>query len=488
MAQGRARSFCLINPGSAFDTSKFTFGETHVNVETPSNGLCNADRSTGSRGTLAAPLSDGQADAFVFDRVFEPSTSQETIFQEIARASVLEVLDHFTSAAFIALGASGVGKTFAVTGGAKRFVDRGLIPRSISALFEALSARPDRNEFEVAITFFEIYKDNIEDLLSDRRRQVTLQSSGDGLALLGLSKQAVATESDAYHLLFQGDSNRHFERFPHNAETSRGHVFYEVHFSHAPSGREATLSFIDLAASISTKNQVTASIDRSISAFRNMLVALHAGQEPDIGASSLTKLLWPWFEPRSGPPAVHVALINPIKFSLQMQEELHDWLQLTRLAGEVLYGLPSRLASTDPVDADPQTDSDAYVITHGVGGKFTGSLEEPRSPPSGGRVAADTSCCHDLVAEPGHGIPDSSLTASDTSGSSPGIRPPDACANPTVCPPRSAVGEWQSRSWQAAEDLGNQPTPDSAGQVALRRGACRVSRLRKFSSRTRFED
>ena len=52
----------------------------------------------------------------------------------------------------------------------------------------------------------------------------------------------MASESDAYHLLFQGDSNRHFERLPANAETSRGHTFFNVSIEHLREGWQRTLS------------------------------------------------------------------------------------------------------------------------------------------------------------------------------------------------------------------------------------------------------
>merc|ERR1719440_2276773 len=110
-----------------------------------------------------------------FDRVFAGKTTQEKVFQEVAKAPVMDALESFVSTVFIAFGPTGSGKTFAITGGAKRFADRGLIPRSISALFEALGARQDRDDFEVAVSFYEIYKESIVDLLSERRRRVPVQ-------------------------------------------------------------------------------------------------------------------------------------------------------------------------------------------------------------------------------------------------------------------------------------------------------------------------
>jgi len=345
MAMIQAQSFCIIHPDSEFDDSKFSFSDSQVRIEAPlgdpSGGVLGSDPAAMS------PPSGRRTDAAVFDRVFPPKTSQEKVFQVIAKTAVLAALENFSSAAFLALGATGGGKTFTVTGGAKRFADRGLIPRSISALFEALCARPDREEVEVSVSFYELYKDGVVDLLSEKRRRVALQPGERGPVLVGLLKQAVATESDAYHLLFQGDSNRHFERMPMNAETSRGHVFYVLHLAHPRTGRKATLSFIDLAAVVNTRNQATTAIAQSIDALKASVAAIHAGTRPTFENSPLTQLLQPWMQPAPGSDPVHVALISPVRYVVQMQRELHEWLRFAGLFQEAMRGQPSRTERRD---------------------------------------------------------------------------------------------------------------------------------------------
>ncbi len=46
------------------------------------------------------------------------------------------VLEGFNGTVF-AYGQTGSGKTFTITGGAERYADRGLIPRTLSYLFQA---------------------------------------------------------------------------------------------------------------------------------------------------------------------------------------------------------------------------------------------------------------------------------------------------------------------------------------------------------------
>eukprot|EP00439_Symbiodinium_sp_Y106_P074016 s1013_g14.t1 len=100
--------------------------------------------------------------------------------------------------------------------------DRGLIPRSVTALFEALASIPDKEDVEISVSFYELYKDAVIDLLSERRRKVPIRASEGGPVLVGLLRQVVANQTDALHLLFQGDSNRHFQNCALNSESSRG--------------------------------------------------------------------------------------------------------------------------------------------------------------------------------------------------------------------------------------------------------------------------
>ncbi|CAE8653922.1 unnamed protein product, partial [Polarella glacialis] len=218
--------------------------------------------------------------------------------------------------------------------------DRGLIPRSVSALFEALSSRPDREDLEISASFYELYKDSVIDLLSSRRRKVPVKQGESGPTLVGLLRQVVATESDAYRLLFQGDSNRHFERFPQNSETSRGHVFYLLHINHAITGNRTSLAFVDLAAPIGARNSANTAIAESLDALKAALLAMRDGREPSFESSILPQLLEPWLCPAKGQPQAHVALINPVRYSMDNHQETHEWLAFIRLAQEAHSGQP----------------------------------------------------------------------------------------------------------------------------------------------------
>lgn len=320
-----ASRYCIIHPDSELGNRKFSYTDSWVDVEHQSS---KAPRPT--------------KESYKFDRVFTPGSSQERVYNHVAKQAVLDALCNMASAAFIAMGPSGAGKTFLITGGAKRFADRGLIPRSISSLFEGLSARPDGGDFKVSISFFEVYKDNVVDLLTPRGSRVPWpvegSSSGTGSdenlhsaqyasAPPDLMRCTAETESDAYQLLFHGDSHRHFDMLPRNAETSLSHVFFVVYLFHKPTGKEAVLTFVDLAAEIGTRSHAAMSISWSLNALRVAVAALRDGRTPPFGASLLTRLMKPFLQLGYTSPS-YIAYLHPVLLAEAALDEQREWLAL----------------------------------------------------------------------------------------------------------------------------------------------------------------
>ena len=73
--------------------------------------------------------------AFKFHGIFDMLTQQERVFNEVAKDVVDGCFEGYNGTIF-AYGQTGSGKTFTITGGAERYADRGLIPRTISYIFD----------------------------------------------------------------------------------------------------------------------------------------------------------------------------------------------------------------------------------------------------------------------------------------------------------------------------------------------------------------
>ena len=72
-----------------------------------------------------------------------PSPSQLLqVFERVARNVVAGTMEGYNGTVF-AYGQTGSGKTFTITGGPERYVDRGIIPRSLSLVYNEVAKRSD---------------------------------------------------------------------------------------------------------------------------------------------------------------------------------------------------------------------------------------------------------------------------------------------------------------------------------------------------------
>ncbi|XP_044234262.2 kinesin-like protein KIF6 isoform X2 [Ursus arctos] len=160
-----------------------------------------------------------------------------------------------------AYGQTGSGKTFTITGGAERYSDRGIIPRTLSYIFEQLQ-KDGSTIHTTQISYLEIYNECGYDLLDPRHEassledlpKVTIFEDPDqNIHLKNLSLHQAATEEEALNLLFLGDTNRMIAETPMNQASTRSHCIFTIHLSSKEPGsatvRHAKLHLVDLAGS-----------------------------------------------------------------------------------------------------------------------------------------------------------------------------------------------------------------------------------------------
>ncbi|XP_053996910.1 kinesin-like protein KIF6 [Hylaeus anthracinus] len=200
---------------------------------------------------------------FSFFRIFEESTTQEDVFDNVARPVVESALDGYNGTIF-AYGQTASGKTYSIIGNQRNHADRGIIPRSMRYLFDVIQKRPE-NVYTVEVAFMEIYNENGYDLLDRRQREfavtrledlprVTMQEDENGkLHLKNLTFHSVASLEDAYELLLIGDHYRITTETPMNPQSSRSHCIFTIVVSKKEFGAEqytrAKVHLVDLAGS-----------------------------------------------------------------------------------------------------------------------------------------------------------------------------------------------------------------------------------------------
>ncbi|XP_055878484.1 kinesin-like protein KIF6 isoform X1 [Biomphalaria glabrata] len=197
---------------------------------------------------------------FRFSKVFDQKSTQDEIFNLVAKPVIDNVVQGYNGTIF-AYGQTGSGKTFTITGGAEKYIDRGIIPRSLSYLFDIIEKHPEKI-FTFHISYLEIYNDNGYDLLDPKHEatkledlpKVSLMEDADqNIHLKNLTVHQAGSEEDALNLLFIGDTNRMIAETPMNQASSRSHCIFTVHLTSKEEGSaticRSKLHLVDLAGS-----------------------------------------------------------------------------------------------------------------------------------------------------------------------------------------------------------------------------------------------
>ncbi|XP_061935441.1 kinesin-like protein KIF6 isoform X2 [Apis cerana] len=198
---------------------------------------------------------------FSFYRIFEESATQDEVFENVARPVIERALDGYNGTIF-AYGQTASGKTHTITGSLEND-GRGIIPRSLQFLFDAIGKRPE-NVYSIEVAYLEIYNETGYDLL-DRRQprefsvtrledlpRISIREDEVGrLHLKNLTFYCVKNIEDALELLLLGDNNRITAETPMNPQSSRSHCIFTIVVSTKQFGAEqykrAKVHLVDLA-------------------------------------------------------------------------------------------------------------------------------------------------------------------------------------------------------------------------------------------------
>lgn len=274
---------------------------------------------------------------FMFDRVFGPDATQETVFDCTAKHVLSQVFQGCNGTIFC-YGQTGAGKSFTMTGpSVDSFKDRGLIPRVFDYLFDQCSAQRETFSHVIHCSFFEIYMERIRDLLADDPVVTPIENSqptfllpntihpgGEnrclptgsanlqirerkdlGVYVENLSSYQVNSADDLIRYLKRGNKNRVTAATNMNDQSSRSHSIFNVSIETedllSGAKRRSQLYLIDLAGSEkAAKTGVEGLrldearlINLSLSTLGNVINALSTGRSKHIPYrdSKLTRIL-----------------------------------------------------------------------------------------------------------------------------------------------------------------------------------------------------
>ncbi|XP_078741275.1 chromosome-associated kinesin KIF4-like, partial [Lampetra fluviatilis] len=196
------------------------------------------------------------------------------------------------NATVLAYGQTGSGKTFTMGGAYSGVADphsTGVIPRAVHALFRGVQSR-DAYEFAISVSYLEIYREEIIDLLyvgKDRPLLSVREDPKEGIKICGLTERVVASAEDMICCLEQGNLSRTVGATAMNAQSSRSHAIFTITVEQR--GREdreshcrSKLHLVDLAGSERAKRTKAEgdrlregiNINRGLLALGNVISAL----------------------------------------------------------------------------------------------------------------------------------------------------------------------------------------------------------------------
>ncbi|MED6292886.1 Kinesin-like protein KIF15-A [Characodon lateralis] len=241
-------------------------------------------------------LSKPEPRTFTYDHVADMDTSQDSVFNSVARNIVESCMNGYNGTIF-AYGQTGSGKTFTMLGPSEldNFTDelRGVIPRSFEYLFFLIGREVERSgkskSFLCKCSFIEIYNEQIYDLLDSASASLFLRENiKKGVFVEGAVEKFVNSAAEAYQVLSMGWRNRRVASTSMNRESSRSHAVFTMTLESKESRNEVVnirrsqLNLVDLAGSERQKDTHTegsrlkeaSSINRSLMCLGQVIMAL----------------------------------------------------------------------------------------------------------------------------------------------------------------------------------------------------------------------
>ena len=278
--KGNIRVFCRVRPSLTGETGlvELNFPDS----EEEGQQLQLAVQNIG--GGLTNNESPNKIHSFSFDKVFNPSSTNETIFEEVSQL-VQSALDGFNVCIF-AYGQTGSGKTFTMSS-----ATNGIIPLAINQIFQSAELLKDIGwEYEFYGEFLEIYNEKILDLLKSDEVEKKYEIRHDPLkrntTVTGLTSVKLDNSDQACLALDKASRNRSVAATLANERSSRSHSVFILRLSgfNKISGKtlSGVLNLIDLAGSERlSHSQVTGdrlketqAINKSLSSLGDVIGAL----------------------------------------------------------------------------------------------------------------------------------------------------------------------------------------------------------------------
>ncbi|CAF3308219.1 unnamed protein product [Rotaria socialis] len=284
--------------------------ECNIRVVARFRPLNDSEERAGSKSVVKFPADQEETvlisgKVYVFDKVFRPDATQEKVYNEAAKEIVKDVLSGYNGTIF-AYGQTSSGKTHTMEGIMGSDGQQGIVPRIVQDIFNHIYTLDANLQFQIKVSYFEIYLDKIRDLLDVSKTNLAVHEDKNRVPYVkGVTERFVSSPDEVFEIMEEGKNNRHIAVTNMNEHSSRSHSVFLIHVKQENVESEKKLTgklyLVDLAGSekvskTGAEGQVldeAKNINKSLSALGNVISALADGTKSHVPYrdSKLTRIL-----------------------------------------------------------------------------------------------------------------------------------------------------------------------------------------------------
>ncbi|OSC97390.1 kinesin-domain-containing protein [Trametes coccinea BRFM310] len=242
--------------------------------------------ASGSAVVVDNPRDPGQTFNYPFSSCYDELSTQDEIFEQDVKPLIDLAFSGMTVTIF-AYGVTSSGKTHTMQGNKQQ---PGIIPRAVEDIFHRTASQYSRAH--LAVSYMEIYKDEVYDLLVDRETATKLpvrENEAGQVFVANLSVCPLETIDDFESAFSRANKQRSVGSTNLNSVSSRSHAILTLHITVTDPSNNLTLAgklnLVDLAGSENNKltgNDASrmaesAAINKSLSVLGQVVHALNQG-------------------------------------------------------------------------------------------------------------------------------------------------------------------------------------------------------------------
>eukprot|EP00074_Homo_sapiens_P100189 XP_016879645.1 kinesin-like protein KIF19 isoform X9 [Homo sapiens] len=163
--------------------------------------------------------------SYLFDVAFDFTATQEMVYQATTKSLIEGVISGYNATVF-AYGPTGCGKTYTMLGTDQ---EPGIYVQTLNDLFRAIEETSNDMEYEVSMSYLEIYNEMIRDLLNPSLGYLELREDSKGvIQVAGITEVSTINAKEIMQLLMKGNRQRTQEPTAANQTSSRSHAVLQV--------------------------------------------------------------------------------------------------------------------------------------------------------------------------------------------------------------------------------------------------------------------